>query len=354
MGTAGPSQGETVALGGGSEARAAVSAPPPAGKVRRRALHGVLLLDKPLGSSSNDILQKVKWLLRAEKAGHTGTLDPLASGVLPLCFGAATKFSQLQLDADKAYEARLLLGVRTSTGDAEGEVLERRVVQVSAEDVQRVLPQFLGSIAQVPPMYSALKKDGRALYEYARAGVHVERAARTLTIHALNMALSPMDTGELAIDLVVRCSKGTYVRTLAEDIGAALGCGAHLTRLRRTGTGHFGVAQCVTLAQLEAMDEAQRLACLLPVESLLQEHTPVTLDTDNAGRFLSGLRRRGPWADAPQVAVFAAAPRALLGTAQVQAGELVPGRLLSPVEIAQSQAQAGIAREQHHEKENHE
>ena len=159
MGTAGPSQGETVALGGGSEARAAVSAPPPAGKVRRRALHGVLLLDKPLGWSSNDILQKV---------GHTGTLDPLASGVLPLCFGAATKFSQLQLDADKAYEARLLLGVRTSTGDAEGEVLERRVVQVSAEDVQRVLPQFLGSIAQVPPMYSALKRmDARCTSTHA-------------------------------------------------------------------------------------------------------------------------------------------------------------------------------------------
>src|SRR5512133_3858406 len=157
----------------------------PRARVARRPVHGVLLLDKPLGWSSNDILQKVKWLLRAEKAGHTGTLDPLASGVLPVCFGAATKFSQLQLDADKTYEAVMCLGQKTSTGDAEGDVIETREVSVTPADVARVVAQFVGPISQVPPMHSALKKDGKALYEYARAGVEVERVARQVTIHEL-------------------------------------------------------------------------------------------------------------------------------------------------------------------------
>lgn len=308
-------------------------------RITRRPVHGVLLLDKPLGWSSNDALQKVKWLLRAEKAGHTGTLDPLATGVLPLCFGAATKFSQMQLEADKEYEATALLGSKTSTGDAEGDVIAVRPVHVDADDVARVVPRFTGPILQTPPMHSALKKDGKALYEYARAGIEVEREARAITIHKLNVALASADTDNVAINIVVKCSKGTYIRTLGEDLGEALGCGAHLTRLRRTATGGFTEAQCVTLAALEAMTEDERLACLLPVDALLERHTAVTLDGENTVRFLSGVRRRGNWPDQKLVAVYSAEPNALLGTAHTVAGELIPGRLLSPLEIAQSQTQ---------------
>jgi len=297
----------------------------------------VLLLDKPLGLSSNDALQKAKWLLRAEKAGHTGTLDPLASGVLPLCFGAATKFSQLQLDAVKTYAATVRLGARTTTGDAEGDLLDERPVDADAVQAQLadVVQRFTGPIQQVPPMHSALKKDGRALYEYAREGIEVERAPRAVEIYELKAALAQDDQGHAAIEMVVKCSKGTYIRTLGEDIGEALGCGGHLTALRRIATGHFGLGQAVTLAALEAMDEAGRQACLLPVASLLPDHTRVTLLSEDAGRFLSGVRRRGNWADAPQVAVFGAQPPALLGTAHIKAGELIPGRLLSPIEIQQ-------------------
>ena len=303
-------------------------------RIKRRPVHGVLLLDKPKGMSSNDALQKAKWLLRAEKAGHTGTLDPLATGLLPLCFGAATKFSQLHLDADKRYEAVAALGVKTTTGDAEGDVLERRDVNVSNELLQSVLQQFRGEIEQIPPMHSALKKDGKALYEYARAGIEVERVARNVTIHDI--------AGELiaynAIKMIVKCSKGTYIRTLGEDIGERLGCGAHLSSLRRVGTGGFDVSQCVTLEALETMTEDERLACLLPVESLLEGHARVTLDAENAARFLNGVRRRGNWLPIPEgesVAVFGMNPEVLLGTAQVLADELVPGRLLSPQDIEQ-------------------
>jgi len=307
----------------------------PRARVARRPVHGVLLLDKPLGWSSNDALQKVKWLLRAEKAGHTGTLDPLATGVLPLCFGAATKFSQLQLDADKTYEAVARLGQKTSTADAEGEVIEERPVQVSQEDLLRIAPQFTGLIRQIPPMHSALKKDGKALYEYARAGIEIEREAREVTIHALNMALDNTDVAHPAIKMIVKCSKGTYIRTLGEDVGEALGCGAHLSALRRVGTGGFEVGQCVTLEALEAMTEEERLNCLIPVDSLLSEHTVVMLDDENKARFLNGVRRRGDWADSEKIAVYAESPRALLGTAQALAGELIPGRLLSPLDIEQ-------------------
>ena len=310
----------------------------PRARVARRPVHGVLLLDKPLGWSSNDVLQKVKWLLRAEKAGHTGTLDPLASGVLPLCFGAATKFSQLQLDADKRYQAVMRLGIKTTTGDAEGAVIETRPVAVCRDDIDRVTPLFTGLIEQVPPMHSALKKDGKALYEYARAGIAVERAARSVTIYELNMVLALDNKAPIAIDLIVKCSKGTYIRTLGEDIGEALGCGAHLSALRRVGTGDFDVSQCVTLEALEAMTEDERLACLLPVSSMLADHSVVSLDDDNAARFLTGLRRRGPWADAARVAVYAASGHTLLGTGHITAGELIPGRLLSPIEIEQIEA----------------
>ena len=359
MSTAGPPQGAKAPLGGSDSRACGFAAGPPqgetrplreaatriaverGGKISRRPVHGVLLLDKPLGWSSNDALQKAKWLLRAEKAGHTGTLDPLATGLLPLCFGAATKFSQLQLEADKTYEAVARLGVKTTTGDAEGEVIAERPVKVTAQDIKDVALRFTGLIQQIPPMHSALKKDGKALYEYARAGIEVEREPREVTIYELNMTLAPVDSEYVAIKIVVKCSKGTYIRTLAEDIGEALGCGAHLTQLRRIETGGFDVAQCVTLAALEAMTDEERWRQLLPVESLLREHTVVTLDEENAGRFLSGLRRRGSWPDDGQVAVYGPstgsgqAQRVLLGTAHVVAGELIPGRLLSPLEIEQ-------------------
>ena len=307
----------------------------PRTRVQRRPVHGVLLLDKPLGLSSNNALQKCKWLLRAEKAGHTGTLDPLATGVLPLCFGAATKFSQLQLDADKTYEAVAQLGVKTATGDAEGAVIETRPVQVTDGQLQAVQRRFTGPMAQVPPMHSALKKNGKPLYEYARAGEEVEREARQVTVHDLELSRVNDDRAEHAIRIVAKVSKGTYIRTLGEDIGEALGCGAHLISLRRIVTGHYDITQCVTLADFESMTDVQRGACLQPVDSLLPQHMVVTLDTDNAGRFLSGLRRRGDWQDNDLVAVFGDQPAALLGTGHIKAGELIPGRLLSPTEIQQ-------------------
>jgi tRNA pseudouridine55 synthase len=323
------SQGATVAPQGGKDKAQRV-------RVQRRPVHGVLLLDKPIGLSSNQALQKVKWLLRAEKAGHTGTLDPLATGVLPICFGAATKFSQMHLDADKAYATTLRLGIKTSTADAEGEVIEERAVRVSLEQLEQVVQRFTGAINQVPPMHSALKKDGRALYEYARAGIEVEREARQVTIYSIRVVDARLDAEVSEVDLEVACSKGTYIRTLGEDIGEALGCGAHLGALRRIRTGGFEGAQCVTVAALEAMSDGERLACVRPPEALLAGHTVVTLDAENAARFLSGMRRRGAWIDADAVAVFAEAPRALLGSAHVKGGELIPTRLLSPPEVSES------------------
>jgi tRNA pseudouridine55 synthase len=298
-------------------------------RIPRRAVHGVLLLDKPLGLSSNDALQKAKRLYRAEKAGHTGTLDPLATGLLPLCFGAATKFSQVSLDADKAYRATLKLGVKTSTGDAEGEVLQQREVNVSREQVEAACRRFTGSIDQVPPMHSAIKRDGKALYEYARAGLEVEREARHVTIHSI--AIIDWQHDQLTID--VRCSKGTYIRTLAEDIGEALGCGAHLSALRRTGSGPLTLDTACTLEQLAAMNEAERDAKLLQADILLADWPVVRLDDEGAGRFLSGVRRRLPLADAPRVRVYGPQPKAFLGSGHITAGELISTRLLSPLEV---------------------
>lgn len=299
-------------------------------RLPRRAVHGVLLLDKPVGLSSNDALQKAKRLYRAEKAGHTGTLDPLASGLLPLCFGAATKFSQVSLDADKAYRATLQLGATTTTGDAEGEVIERRPVAFDDSALERARQGLLGEIDQVPPMHSALKKDGRALYDYARAGIEVERQPRRVTIHRLDIVERQDD--RLVIDVL--CSKGTYVRTLAEDFGAALGCGAHLAALRRTGSGELRVEQAVTLEALAALSEAERDALLQPADALLAEWPEVRLNEDDAGRFLSGLRRRTTLSDLKAVRVYGPDSRAFLGSAHVTAGELIADRLLSPQEVA--------------------
>jgi tRNA pseudouridine55 synthase len=321
---AGPPLGGRVPLGGGSSA-----APGRRGGVSRRAVHGVLLLDKPFGLSSNDALQKAKRLLRAEKAGHTGTLDPLASGLLPLCFGAATKFSQTSLDADKRYTATLTLGQTTTTGDLEGSLLQQRPVAVARADIDATCLRFTGPMAQRPPMHSALKHEGRALYEYARQGIEVERAERSIVIHRLDVIgwQAPM----LVLDIV--CSKGTYIRTLAEEFGEALGCGAHLAALRRTGSGVLSIDDAITLDEIAALDESERDAKLLPPDVLLADWTTLRLAADEAGRFLTGLRRRVDAPDNDRVRVYGPEPKALLGAAHICAGELIPDRLLSPAEL---------------------
>ena len=300
-------------------------------KVARRAVHGVLLLDKDVGMSSNAALQRAKRAYRAEKAGHTGTLDPLASGLLPLCFGAATKFAQASLDADKRYLARLRLGVTTTTGDLEGDVVRTVAgVHVDRAELERACAAFVGETTQVPPMHSALKVDGKPLYAYARAGVDVERAPRRVRIDTIRVVDGAGDSWTLD----VACSKGTYVRTLAEDIGAALGCGAHLTALRRTGSGALDVRDALRFADLDAFaDDAARDAVLLPPDALVAAHPALTLAADDAGRFLAGVRRRIDRADAALVRVYGPEPGAFLGTGHVRSGELIAMRLLSPAEV---------------------
>ena len=249
-----------------------------------KQVDGVLLLDKPLGMSSNDALQKARRLFSAAKGGHTGTLDPLATGLLPLCFGEATKFSADLLDADKVYEADIQLGVTTDSGDAEGQVIGTAAVNLEIGQISAVLERFVGDISQVPPMHSALKRDGRPLYELARQGIEVEREARAVTIHRIDLLAFAGDR----LQIRVACSKGTYIRVLAADIGQALGCGAHLAGLRRSGVGDLTLAGSVTLAQLDALPEADRLAFLQPVDALLQSLPSVQLDGEAAQRFRHG------------------------------------------------------------------
>ncbi|BAN23428.1 tRNA pseudouridine(55) synthase TruB [Caballeronia insecticola] len=298
-------------------------------KIPRRALDGVLLLDKPLGLSSNDALIKAKRLYLAKKAGHTGTLDPLATGLLPLCFGEATKFSQDLLEADKTYEATMRLGIRTTTGDAEGEALETRDVTCDEAAVAQAMTRFTGEIIQVPPMYSALKRDGKPLYEYARAGQTVEREGRSVTIHALEMIACALPL----VTFRVTCSKGTYVRTLAEDIGEALGCGAHLTALRRTGVGALTLEHALTLDELASLSEAERDARLQPVDALLSTFPAVQLDDEATRRFLHGQRLRlddvaAARVEAGRVRVYAQEGGRLLGVAKAGEGVLAPERLI--------------------------
>lgn len=303
-------------------------------RLPRRALDGVLLLDKPVGLSSNDALMCAKRLYLAKKAGHTGTLDPLASGLLPLCFGEATKFSQDLLDADKTYEATMRLGIRTATGDAEGEVLETRPVDVARAALDAAFARFRGEIVQVPPMHSALKRDGKPLYEYARAGQIVEREGRTVTVHALEI----LDCALPDVTFRVTCSKGTYVRTLAEDIGEALGCGAHLVALRRTGVGALTLEHAVTLDALSEMDALARDERLRPVDALLSSFPPIRLEHEAARRFQQGQRLRladlPPIGDAAhatadmRVRVYRDEDGALLGVAKAANGVLAPERLV--------------------------
>lgn len=302
-------------------------------KRKRVPVHGVLLLDKPLGMSSAQALAKAKWLLSAQKAGHTGTLDPFATGLLPLCFGEATKFAQDLLDADKTYETVVHLGITTDTGDTEGTILAQQTVDVTVAQIESVLEQFRGPISQVPPMHSALKRDGKPLYEYARAGITLEREARNVTIHQLDL---------LAYDapilrLRVACSKGTYIRVLGEDIGAALGCGAHLSALRRTVIGALNVSSALTLDQLAEHLAADQNSCLQPVDSLLSSFPAIVLDDALASRFRQGQRialdRAGlvPPCESGRVRVYQA-PHSLLGTAQLSDGTvLAPERLLADI-----------------------
>jgi len=250
----------------------------------KRRIDGVLLLDKPRGLSSNAALQRAKRLYRAQKAGHTGTLDPLATGLLPICFGEATKFAQVLLDADKTYVAMLRLGATTSTGDAEGEIVATRPVTVSMGEVDALLKRFVGRVAQVPPRHAALKRDGRKYYEYARAGVEIARHPREVEISALEL----LSWRSPDLELRIRCGKGTYIRVLAEDIGAALGCGAHLTGLSRTGSGGFALADAVTLDDLEQRAEAARDAALLPVDALVAGLARLDLEDNDAIRLAQG------------------------------------------------------------------
>jgi len=250
------------------------------------AVDGVLLLDKPSGITSNAALQTARRLVNAAKAGHTGTLDPLAGGLLPLTFGEATKFSQMLLDADKGYDAIVKLGVETDSGDAEGRVVASAAVTVSRIQIESALARFRGEIEQVPPMYSALKRDGKALYEYARAGVEIERQPRRVTIHRLEL-LDDDAEGDV-FHLRVACSKGTYIRSLAVDIGRALGCGAHLAGLRRTAIGPFTADDAVTLSAFEAMTPAVRLAALAPVDALAEHLPRLELDATQADAIRCG------------------------------------------------------------------
>ncbi|MES2538204.1 MAG: tRNA pseudouridine(55) synthase TruB [Pseudomonadota bacterium] len=299
---------------------------------KRIPVHGVLLLDKSVGHSSNDALIKAKRLLNAEKAGHTGTLDPFATGLLPLCFGEATKFAQDLLDADKTYETVVHLGISTTTGDTEGDVVTTSEVDVSRAQIESVLTRFRGEIDQVPPMYSALKRDGKPLYEYARAGVTLEREARRVTIHELEF----LDYQAPFLTLRVMCSKGTYIRVLGEDIGAALGCGAHLQALRRTRVGSLLLGTALTLDAFAAMPEAERLASLSSVDALLSSFPVVSLPEDLAKRFLHGQRLSLGKEGVPvperegRVRVYRSTDGRLLGTGQVVAfGVLAPERLIA-------------------------
>lgn len=291
----------------------------------KRTISGVLLLDKAHGISSNTALQQVKRLFQAEKAGHTGNLDPLATGLLPLCFGEATKFSQYLLDADKVYQAVIKLGATTTTGDVEGEITSQHPVTASLLQVEQALQSFVGPLQQIPPMYSALKHQGKALYTYARAGIEIERKAREITIYSLK--LDDFSGNELSV--TVSCSKGTYIRVLAEDIGAKLGCGAHLKALRRIETGGYDIARALTLSQLEQKTPEQRDACLLPADCLLEGMPKVFLDSDSAYYVQQG---QSVWlAKQPSAGLVClyGPDRVFLGMGEItDAGRVAPKRLV--------------------------
>ncbi|MHA3080441.1 tRNA pseudouridine(55) synthase TruB [Acinetobacter sp. ANC 5502] len=293
-------------------------------KIQRRPISGVFLLNKPLDISSNAALQKVRWLYRAEKAGHTGALDPLATGLLPICLGEATKFSHYLLESVKRYQTTVKLGQTTTTGDVEGEILQQRPVpELTPEKIEHVLEQFRGDIQQVPPMYSALKKHGKPLYELARQGIVIEREARPITIYQLQLIEFTQDS--LTLDVI--CSKGTYIRVLGEDIGEALGCGGYLSALHRTATGHFDLIPSYTLPYLESLTEAEREALLLPAYAPVEHLPQVQVPEGRSKYFCNGLESNIDHAAAEQVLVFDG--ERCLGLAQItDKKRLVPKRVL--------------------------
>ena len=297
-----------------------------------RPLNGVLLFDKPLELSSNTALQKVRRIYQAEKAGHTGTLDPLATGLLPVCFGEATKFSVGLLESDKTYRALIKLGQTTTTGDAEGEITASKEVNVCEVQVQKILQSLCGEIQQLPPMHSALKHLGKPLYEYIRKGETVARELRTIVIHEL--VLERLGTDELEIR--VRCSKGTYVRTLAEDIGQALGCGAHLSGLRRTAIARFSLDSAYTLPQLEAMSFQERDECLLPLDCMLLDLPRLDLDSVQVGRLAQG-QRLAMELDFPDGKLRFYSGGAFIGLGELVGRKVSPSRLISSIAKAAAQ-----------------
>lgn len=296
-----------------------------AAKIQRRAISGVFLLNKPLGISSNAALQKVRWLYRAQKAGHTGALDPLASGLLPICLGEATKFSHYLLDSVKRYQTTIQLGHSTTTGDVEGEVLlQQALPALSQEHIEQVLAQFQGDLMQVPPMYSALKKEGRPLYELARQGIEIEREARPVTIDAIEL----LSFTEQSITLDVTCSKGTYIRVLGEDIAKALGTYGHLTYLHRIKTGHFDLIPSYSIEYLESLSEAEREALLLPAYAPVQHFLHIQVPEGRAEYFSRGMESNIDHPAAAQVLVFDG--EKCLGLAEItDKKRLVPKRVLN-------------------------
>ena len=243
-------------------------------KSLKREIDGVFLLDKPLGFSSNQALKKIQWLFNAKKAGHTGTLDPMATGLLPICLGEATKFSHRLLNAHKSYIATIQLGITTSTGDQEGEVISEKEVVLNEAQLKDTLKKFIGDTTQIPPMYSALKFEGKPLYEYAREGIEIERKSRQIKIFDIKL----INIEKSIITIEVLCSKGTYIRTLAEDIGQTMGCGAHLKGLERTQTGNFQLSEALSIEALEAMPMASREKALMPIDVLLEELSSIKLN----------------------------------------------------------------------------
>ena len=293
-------------------------------KIVRRHIDGVFLLNKPLNISSNAALQKVRWLYRAQKAGHTGALDPLATGLLPICLGEATKFSHYLLDADKRYQTTIQLGTATSTGDVEGEVVESQAVPILTEDsISKILKQFEGDTTQIPPMYSALKKDGRPLYELARQGIEIERPARPVRISQIKL----LSFTEQSISLDVTCSKGTYIRVLGEDIAKAMGTVGHLTKLHRIQTGHFQLDEHMTIEYLESLDEVAREQLLLPSYAAVEGLPKLELPLERVKYFNNGQESSVEFPESDGVLVFSNGQ--CLGLAEVNAvGRLKPKRLL--------------------------